>query len=998
MSQLTSQEAINVLNTWIAIEVLSPQPFTKPEDLAAGDSKEIIYINKKQYLPWENGGEIAKPKTRIYYQLILGTINLEKTTALLVKKYDNDVFERPATKGEAIIGVLTLDQQGRPQAITISSYAWAINIALEGNLDQMDDWKGSEKEFIRKFIDQIYNYDVKKNLLPINRQDIENAYQFLNDNFEIPDSVSLKKQFIIKICEKCESKQPPPPLPLLLNSFYLEDLVHAKSLVQKGRAPDCLKQYLGMSLPDKRFNILEDNEALENIIAPKNIPLSRWPGKGRSPLVLLQQAAVNAAKKELKDGGILAVNGPPGTGKTTLLRDIIASVITDKAIALAKFDDPLSAFSPTHYGIEVGNSELVLYEIDESLKGFEILIASSNNKAVENISSELPALSAIAEDADDLRYFSDVADELYNQKSWGVISAVLGNSSNRYRFSQTFWWSDDHNFAYYLAYVSGFPKYIKIKDEKTKKVIGERLPNIVINNNPPNSHAVALRNWKSARIEFNNALAQCQNKLNELENFRQDIHELEKQALELGLDEQTLVDLILEHQKNKPNIFKRLFKTNNYLIWKNKENKICIYNEFNKSLAFFSAKYKDFLIDKDFFYKSHSDRNQITPWCDQEDQLLRDNLFIQTMKLNRAFIDAAAKPMRHNIGIFMNILGRQTVHFDKPEKGQTRGSIMGMLPNIWASFFIAVPSVSTTFASAGKMLDHVPPGALGWLLIDEAGQAIPQSAIGAIIRSKRVVVTGDPLQIEPVVSLPAILTENICCEFDVEANRFNAPKASVQTLADEASSYYAEFFTKHGSRVIGFPLLVHRRCSDPMFSISNSIAYEHLMVQAKKQKDSEIRRCLGESSWFDVKESASDKWCQAEGEKVLEILNTLKQNKVNPDLYIITPFKIISYNLRNLIDRSGVMNNWSNINAKNWVKEHIGTIHTVQGREADTVILVLGASSPEQSGARIWAGIRPNILNVAVTKAKENIYIIGNRELLQSAGFFGELHDRLNDG
>jgi len=71
----------------------------------------------------------------------------------------------------------------------------------------------------------------------------------------------------------------------------------------------------------------------------------------------------------------------------------------------------------------------------------------------------------------------------------------------------------------------------------------------------------------------------------------------------------------------------------------------------------------------------------------------------------------------------------------------------------------------------------------------------------------------------------------------------------------------------------------------------------------------------------------------------------------------------------------------------------IGTVHTVQGREAEVVIFILGAPDPEQNGARDWAGKTPNLLNVAATRAKETLYVVGNRGLWQRAGLFRDLAD-----
>ena len=151
---------------------------------------------------------------------------------------------------------------------------------------------------------------------------------------------------------------------------------------------------------------------------------------------------------------------------------------------------------------------------------------------------------------------------------------------------------------------------------------------------------------------------------------------------------------------------------------------------------------------------------------------------------------------------------------------------------------------------------------------------------------------------------------------------------------------------------------------------------------------------MGSSRWFDVRGSASDKWCPEEGQHVLHMLHTLRALSKPPDLYIVTPFVVVQDNLRSLIRGSGVLDNWTD-DANRWVYQRVGTIHTVQGREAEAVIFVLGAPSAEQTGARGWAGGQPNLLNVAVTRAKEVLYVVGNRSLWRDAGLFKELDARL---
>jgi hypothetical protein len=292
------------------------------------------------------------------------------------------------------------------------------------------------------------------------------------------------------------------------------------------------------------------------------------------------------------------------------------------------------------------------------------------------------------------------------------------------------------------------------------------------------------------------------------------------------------------------------------------------------------------------------------------------------------------------------------------------------------------------------MFERLEPDTLGWLLIDEAGQALPQAAVGAVMRCKRAVVVGDPLQIEPVVVLPDQLTEAICREFRIDETRFNAPAASAQTLADAATPCFSSFETKAGSREVGVPLLVHRRCADPMFSISNSIAYENLMVQAKAPKQSCVMDVLGPPAWHHIEGEGQDKWCELEGEHVLQMLLRLKHAGIEPNIYIVTPFVIVQDRMRERIRMSGILTDWVE-NSNRWPYERIGTVHTVQGREAEAVILVLGAPFARQTGARGWAGGPPNLLNVAVSRAQEVLYVVGNRDLWKKSGVFSELSDRI---
>ncbi|WP_025861562.1 DEAD/DEAH box helicase [Acetobacter papayae] len=186
------------------------------------------------------------------------------------------------------------------------------------------------------------------------------------------------------------------------------------------------------------------------------------------------------------------------------------------------------------------------------------------------------------------------------------------------------------------------------------------------------------------------------------------------------------------------------------------------------------------------------------------------------------------------------------------------------------------------------------------------------------------------------------------------------------------------------------PLLVHRRCEQPMFDLANRIAYAGRMVHATGVGRSTIRDQLGPSAWVDVDAPSSGKWVEAEGQLIATVIAELcRMQPKGPDLYVISPFRVPAMRLRQLLARTpNILPALSRTDQEDWIERHIGTVHTFQGKEAEAVILMLGAGRGARPGSRTWAGGTPNLLNVAATRAKRVLYIVGNHEEWRGAGAF----------
>jgi guanylate kinase len=329
--------------------------------------------------------------------------------------------------------------------------------------------------------------------------------------------------------------------------------------------------------------------------------------------------------------------------------------------------------------------------------------------------------------------------------------------------------------------------------------------------------------------------------------------------------------------------------------------------------------------------------------------------------------------------------------------------------NRWLRYAMLTPCFVSTFYMApkfftysrylqkpqnGNHFDNQPLyDFIDLLIVDEAGQTSPEVGVATFALAKRAIVVGDVKQIEPVWNVASKIDignlkkceiindyDDDIYEKEFDPKGFLASSGSIMSMAQNASTFKEDSFSTKGVL-----LIEHRRCYDEIISYCNSLAYNGLLkpLRGKAKSDSlfppmyhidvngHSKKGNSGSRYNEDEVSAIVNWLTTHQESILDYYGA---KKIKDLIGIITPFTEQKNRLKQAIKKAGFDDNIT-----------IGTVHALQGAERPIVLFSMVYGDGDSGTMFFDRDNKPNMLNVAVSRAKDNFIVFANGKILNKA-------------
>jgi very-short-patch-repair endonuclease len=261
------------------------------------------------------------------------------------------------------------------------------------------------------------------------------------------------------------------------------------------------------------------------------------------------------------------------------------------------------------------------------------------------------------------------------------------------------------------------------------------------------------------------------------------------------------------------------------------------------------------------------------------------------------------------------------------------------------------------------------------LIIDEASQCDVASTIPLLYRAKRVVIIGDSKQLNHIDNLKSEVDNELINKYKIDQIDWSFKKSLLElavTLINPVKS---------------INLRNHYRSDPQIINFSNyQFYFDELRILTKLDGLNKID-FFKPFNWIEVKGksvrppygSLINKY---EVEEVYKILKEIVLgHKYHGSIGIVSAYREQTNEIKKRINNDDELNL-----ALNSLDFTVDTIHKFQGDEKDIIIFSTVLSQNNYENLTFFYMNNPNLFNVAITRARAHLFVVGDREYLVNTG------------
>ncbi len=299
---------------------------------------------------------------------------------------------------------------------------------------------------------------------------------------------------------------------------------------------------------------------------------------------------------------------------------------------------------------------------------------------------------------------------------------------------------------------------------------------------------------------------------------------------------------------------------------------------------------------------------------------------------------------------------------------------------IYRDLSLIFPVISSSLQSIRNMLPILHPNSVKLALVDEAGTTLIHQLFPLLVRSQRAVVAGDPQQIEPIVNMSDDSIKQYLKTAFLDRGMGNEDYYRYAPTAKYTATAYHRAAGASGAEADlgnGIILSNHYRCTPPIIQFCSPNYPGGLQILSDYDQTATVKHLLAyhvEGSHLNHTNPQEIDAVETAIASLLKHGYSIGSSDKSKTIGVMSPFSQQANALRYRLS-----NRWRNFS---W--DDIGTVHTFQGGEKAAIIFSPYQCHQEHS---FWfLNRKPNLLNTAVSRAKELFVLVGNLRELEIAG------------